>query len=207
MGLVPCFAFHITSPDLSCQCISFSAPPPLSPGLSLLLVNPVESLSLSLWSVRKLLKWEMSLQKLVVLIKLWHKEWQEALKGKQWQTVYEWKSGASKQLCPQEQRHVFACVQLHSTSPGPGAKNNFARNITTHNTFARSMNSLQSVRIGRREQIKAAVLRCKYCAAEWIQYFPCLDSKTQPKNSVVKFYSWFSLCYLKRWVQWIHYSH
>lgn len=39
--------------------------------------------SLSLWSVRKLLKWEMSLRKLVVLIKLWHEEWQEAMKGKQ----------------------------------------------------------------------------------------------------------------------------
>lgn len=148
------------------------------------LANPFEFLSLSLWSVRKLLKWEMSLWKLIVLIKLWHKEWQEAMKGKQWLSVYECKSGAGKQLCPQEQKHLFACVQLHSASPDPGAKTNFARNIATHNTFAELTKRPPSAQIGWQEQIKASVLQCKYCGAErsLSRYVRWVQGETVPQN-------------------------
>ncbi len=69
-GSMLCICLTTHTPSLS---LSGSLPPF---GQSL-------SVSLSLWSVRKLLKWEMSLRKLVVLIKLWHKEWQEAMKRKQ----------------------------------------------------------------------------------------------------------------------------
>lgn len=97
--------------------------------------------------------------------------------------MYECKSRASEQLRPDEQKHLFACIQLHSTSSSPGAKTNFARNIATHNTFARWANSQQSVQIDQQMQIKAAALRCKYYAAELIHslYFSVLRLKDTAK--------------------------
>lgn len=99
----------------------------------------------------------------------------------------ECKSGASKQLCPREQKHLFACVQLHSASPDPGAKTNFARNIATHSTFAELTKRPQSARIGGQRQIKAAVLQDKYCGAEWSlsHYFQWVQGETVAKKKQI----------------------
>lgn len=151
----PFFVFHLT---LSTVSLSLHSCPgfPLAQSLWV-------SLSLSLGSVRNLLKWKMHRRELVVLIRTRRQEeWQEATKGKQWRQCLILEPRAGRRLCPPgEQKHLFACVQLHSTSPRPGAKTNFAKNITTHHTFARLMTGQQSPPILRPWLIKALLLQCK----------------------------------------------
>ncbi len=111
-----------------------------------------------------------------------------------------WVQVRSKQAALSPRTKAFVCMcSTPFNFTRPRCKNQLWRNITTHNTLARLMNSLQSVQIGWLKQIKAAVLQCKYCEAEWIQshYFHCLDWKTQSNNSGVKFYSWLLLCCLR----------
>lgn len=150
----PFFVFHLT---LSTVSLSLS---PFLLWLSSCSVSLGLSLSLSIGSVRNLLKWEMHRRELVVLIRTRRQEeWQEATKGKQWRQCLIVEPWAGRRLCPPgEQKHLFACVQLHSTSPRPGAKTNLAKNITTHHTFARLMTGQQSPPILRLWLIKALVL-------------------------------------------------
>lgn len=109
MQLVPCR--KLSSPLVFF--FLFPAPPFTSPFCSPSL--PVIPFAQSLWlsaslgSVRKLLKWEMGLQKLVVLIKLWQEEWQEAMERKQWQQCLSMSPKRAKALSSRTKAFVCMC--------------------------------------------------------------------------------------------------
>ena len=92
---------------------------------------------------------------------------------------------------PEEQKHLFACVQLHSTSPGPGAKTNFARNHNSSHLSTVDERPAVALDKPSRRQIKAPMLECKYCAGRMnsVSLLSLPGPKDTANNSGVKFYS------------------